>query len=454
MKCKLSAAIGTALLAISGSAVAITDSDVNSVIPFNFANPGARSLGMGGAFLALADDATAAYTNPAGLTQLLEPEISVEGRHTKYSVPFINGGTFSLDPFNTSGLNSAEANNSVNNLSFISVSFPHDRWAFAFYRNETLRYDNTLAGSLDPETGEIPGQGTLDVFPIGGSESLKIVDYGASAAFRINDSVSIGAGLSYYKFDIDTAVARVADSQFFTNPGELLNGQVQNGSDSDVAFNLGARFVFNDQWSAALAFRRGAEFSYDASAVATAQIVDNGDGTSTAVAITPTLLASLKDVKMKVPDVYGAGLSWRPNDAWRVNFDIDRVMYSQVTRDMQSVFGFGPSSLARLTIPNGNEYHVGAEYTFAQMSAPVSLRAGVWRDPAHSIRYRGDPATDPDFATNVNVVASAVVFSAGKGSQTHYAFGGGVAFKQFQLDFGADFSDLVDTYSISAVWRF
>jgi hypothetical protein len=29
-------------------------------------NPGARSLGLGGAFVALADDATAAYANPAG----------------------------------------------------------------------------------------------------------------------------------------------------------------------------------------------------------------------------------------------------------------------------------------------------------------------------------------------------------------------------------------------------
>jgi len=29
-----------------------------------------------------------------------------------------------------------------------------------------------------------------------------------------------------------------------------------------------------------------------------------------------------------------------------------------------------------------------------------------------------------------------------------------MAFKQFQIDFGADFSDLTDTYSLSAVWRF
>jgi hypothetical protein len=41
---------------------------------FDFLNPGARSLALGSAFIAVADDATAAFTNPAGLTFLVKPE--------------------------------------------------------------------------------------------------------------------------------------------------------------------------------------------------------------------------------------------------------------------------------------------------------------------------------------------------------------------------------------------
>ncbi|MGA1863612.1 MAG: hypothetical protein ACMUHX_00970 [bacterium] len=37
---------------------------------------GARAMGMGGAFIGVADDATAASWNPAGLLQLRQPEIS------------------------------------------------------------------------------------------------------------------------------------------------------------------------------------------------------------------------------------------------------------------------------------------------------------------------------------------------------------------------------------------
>ena len=44
---------------------------------FSFPNPGARSMGLGGAFVALADDATAALANPAGLVQLAAPEVSI-----------------------------------------------------------------------------------------------------------------------------------------------------------------------------------------------------------------------------------------------------------------------------------------------------------------------------------------------------------------------------------------
>ena len=67
--------------------------EANAGIQFDFSNPGARSRAMGGAFLGLADDATAALANPAGLTQLAASEISVEGRLSEFTtvLPFEKG---------------------------------------------------------------------------------------------------------------------------------------------------------------------------------------------------------------------------------------------------------------------------------------------------------------------------------------------------------------------------
>ena len=55
-------------------------------------------MGFGGAFVALADDATAAFANPAGLVQLAEPEISIEGRWWSYSTPYTRSGRASGRP--------------------------------------------------------------------------------------------------------------------------------------------------------------------------------------------------------------------------------------------------------------------------------------------------------------------------------------------------------------------
>src|SRR5437867_12117558 len=81
-------------------ALALPVSAQNTVIEslaglqFNFGNPGARSLGMGGAFLGLADDASSAEANPAGLTVLRKREISVELRNFEEEQLFSTSGTF------------------------------------------------------------------------------------------------------------------------------------------------------------------------------------------------------------------------------------------------------------------------------------------------------------------------------------------------------------------------
>ena len=433
MKRRLAFAIGSALMGAS-SAYAITDSETNASIPFNLSAPGARSMGMGGAFLGLADDATAAYTNPAGLTQLIAPEVSVEGRHTNYSIPYANGGTASISPFNGSGINASDADSSNTNLSFISFVLPHDRWSFAVYRDELVHFDSDFATGA---TGTILGNQQFETFPVSAHSNLKIINYGATAAYKATDNVSLGIGLSYYDFKIDTAITRTefAGNSAGIDAGTQLNRQTQNGSDNDVGVNLGARFVLSEHFSAGLVYREGPKFDYHA--------VND-------VLVDPTQSVDLGNkVRFKVPDEYGAGVSWHPNDSLVVNLDADFIQYSQLTHGIVSLFGNDQATVSRLSIPNGTEYHLGGEYTFTQMAHPFSLRAGLWHDPRHSIEYKGaDPGTD------VGGLALATLFGVGKGSQTHYSIGGGFAFAKFQIDAAADFSDLTDMYSISAVYHF
>ncbi len=73
------AALVLGLLTVAGAARAqdrATQTTTSTNSGFGY---GARALGMGGAFIALADDASAASWNPAGIGQLVRPELTVVG---------------------------------------------------------------------------------------------------------------------------------------------------------------------------------------------------------------------------------------------------------------------------------------------------------------------------------------------------------------------------------------
>lgn len=431
MKRVLCIAVSAALLGCAGSAFAITDSETNASIPFSFSSPGARSLGMAGAFLGLADDATAAYTNPAGLTQLVQTEVSLEARHTSYSTPYIDGGNAAISPFSASGLNISEADSSNTNPSYLSVVIPRDRWAFAFYRHELARFDTDFATLNGANVGD------FRLFPFRSIADLKIVSLGAAAAFKASDRVSLGFGLARYDFRFDTATVRVDDID--PNDIKVASRQFQNGDDNAFGFNIGARFKLSDAVSLGATYRKAPRFDYDAVNVLYSDV--NGNPLPQ-----PQIITALSNVRFDIPDIFGVGLSWRPTDALVVNFDIDRVMYSQLTDDINTLFDIQQAA-NYLELEDGTEVHLGAEYTFANMSAPFSIRAGMWHDPRHSVAFRGTPSDPPQ-------AVLATLFAGGRGAENHYSVGGGWAFKSFQLDFAADLSDGLDTYSVSGVYRF
>ncbi|HJU40624.1 MAG TPA: outer membrane protein transport protein [Tahibacter sp.] len=426
---RLTLAVGAALLGCSGVAFAITDSETNASIPFSFASPGARSLGMGGAFIGLADDATAAYANPAGLTQLRQTEISLEGRRTDYSTPYIDGGAATVNPFSTNGLVTSNADSEKNNVSYLSIVIPHDRWAFALYRQELARFHTSFLTLEGADVGP-----DVVLFPFSSDADLRILNYGATAAYKVSDAVSLGLGVSYYDFRFKTVTGRVDDLPAVPI---AASGQLQDGDDSGYGWNLGARFALSETLSLGLTYRRAPDFEYSALNVL---FSDNG------VELPVPVVRAFEGVRFDIPDVWGAGLSWRPTDALIVNFDVNRVEYSQLTDNITSIFNI-QSSANRLRLEDGTEVHLGAEYTFASMTHPFSLRGGVWHDPRHSVRFDGAPATIED-------AVLATLFAGGRGADTHYAIGGGWAFSKFQFDFAADWSEGVDTYSLSGVYRF
>jgi hypothetical protein len=82
---------------------------------FNPVGSGARALGMGGAFIAVADDATAASWNPGGLIQLEKPEISMVGGYLKRT----ENNTFGNNPEASGGQSADDID-----LNYLSIAYP------------------------------------------------------------------------------------------------------------------------------------------------------------------------------------------------------------------------------------------------------------------------------------------------------------------------------------------
>jgi hypothetical protein len=94
-----------------------------------------------------------------------------------------------------------------------------------------------------------------------------------------------------------------------------------------------------------------------------------------------------------------------------------------------------------LAADDGDEFRLGAEYAFLDLKPVLALRAGVWLDPDHRFHSISD---EPDHQA---------LFQPGD-DEVHAAVGVGLAFKSFQIDLAADFSDRVDTFSLSAIYSF
>jgi len=443
-----------ATLAVAGTTFA---QEIPATFEFSFSNPGARSLGLGGAFAAVADDATAAFANPAGLVQLLRPEISAEGRRWSFTTPYLEGGRYEGHPtgigLDTSeGLRYATSEEVLSELSFLTFVYPKGRWSLAVYRHQLAKFrarTETQGLFHLSDAGEDARQIDRTWFA-----DLDIVSYGVAGAYRISDRLSLGLGLVYFEgrleapFEFylpdDATLAGLFGPNSFLPHNQLLYGDMAF-DDTDWAVSAGLLLVLSECWSLGGFYRQGPEFEvrYEYFAGPAWHFIGP--------AVPPgTLLLGVKG-PMVFPDVYGLGVSYRSTGGrWTIGFEWDRVEYSTIFDSFVvtefSGIASDPDLDVHLAANDGDELHLGAEYAFLQTRPVVGLRFGAWLDPDHRFH-------STEVGPSENAVEHRVLFQPGE-DELHLAVGLGFAFKSFQVDVAADFSDLVDTASLSVIYSF
>lgn len=387
---------------------------------FNFSNPGARSLGFGGAFAAVADDATASYANPAGLVQLTRPEVSVELRQWDRSPSFVAGGRLSGEPTGNGldtvdGLIIGRDHSRSTSPSFASVVMPRGRWSFAVYGHRLAQFE-MASESQGFFRDSDEGNPFFRIRSPAREEQidLEILTGGATAAWRLTDRLRLGVSAVHSEISLDTATAfYVVTSldeiyeEIPLTPENLADVNQVRIDGTDWTLHAGALWSVTDRLSAGFFFRQGA----------------GAEGTNAVVF--PDGSEPLRGTaRFAVPDVWGVGLAYRSaGGALTLAGELDRVGYEGLLRaDLD-----GQEVPAR-RYQDAWEYHLGAEYALLRRQPILAFRVGGW------VESNGDDIIEERF--------------------THLAVGLGIAAEGFQVDLAADFSEEIDTGSVSFIYAF
>ena len=414
------------------------------LVPFNFGPPGARALSMGATFIAIADDATASEANPAGLTILSRPEVSVHVRDSSFGVDVVDLNASAalnlIDFFGSPSVGDSSPivnfDESVTDVSFASFVKPFGGWAFSIYYQQSINFEGQSDFFVQDTQFEDNYTSRKEV------ETL-LESFGASFAFKLGKMVSLGASARYSRLQIETfdqlRVDLFRDLEpiydfFGVSRDPLIDffsfQDVFDDDDEDLTFNIGLLVNPSGKFSFGLVYKNGGEFEIGGQSEEIDCINDpfifgltcdpqTQQGSFFFRGVVPTRAV------FEIPDFFGIGFAWRPTERLTLGLDVNEITYSDLAPE--------PVEGVTEAVDDEIEIHFGLEYTLLTGSAkktPISFRAGFWTDEDHD----GFAAIDSD--------------------QTHVTAGIGAVFKDLQVDLAGHFSDTVDEGLLSLVYRF
>ena len=465
------------VLGVQAFAFALTNDPVFSQFQFNFITPGARATALGGAFIGLADDATAVESNPAGLTQLYDAEISAEFKYIAYTAERMYEN-FSVQ---SSDIKTKEFDDSVESIPFMSVVFPYKRVAFSFYRQELVNFETSYRTSQTPIIlpGWTIGDQKVWFYPVDASLDLNVTNYGIGIAVQPFEGISLAvsprwsrAEMTSFSKDFNADPNNESSNAI---PTDFSEEQIESetkidGADDDFSMNAGLLWRLNfleekfniPRISIGAVYRSGGKFTLP-------QTIDYKTMNGIIEAAEGRLswtdfysrISDLSEFTLQVPDSFGFGIAIQPKQNLTFSFDVVHIRYEDLLED----FDINPASVADVTvknnytIDNATEIHLGMEYTLEIGERLLALRLGGYYEPDHTIRFTGTTANQVSGSyaeawANFYDDIFQYLFPGGD-DQYHITGGVGLAVSQhFQIDTAANIADMNKQFSVSAVYRF
>lgn len=407
----LSAMIAVAL-AIPAGASAQTDEEHFLTFSFNFSNPGARAAALGGAFLGLADDASAAITNPAGLSLVTRRQVYAEFKN-------FTAKTAKLGGFDS--LLTGEGALSGRNLSipgFFNIAIPiNEKLVLAGSYHRFLDYRDDF--DLGIGTGRRALSSPVPVLPaVSTSVDFGGESYVGSGSFVVSPKLQVGMSVAVSRLSGKAHAQRTPTVVGATLVGIVPSTEMAKQSKLGAGASAGLLYQPARSFTVGLVGTLAPRFRLRQRVIYT-------DPTKFSAAFAPQVAAAnasyaatmggadTLDVRFNVPSRVGVGVVWAPDaeQRYRVLFDAVHVFYSALAKDVQPFLfrDYGsvvsaarvaePAGLdrAKFSIDNGTEYRFGTEVKVRRGSTPVFLRYGAFLLPSHNLRYTvSENKSDPN----------------------------------------------------------
>lgn len=317
--------------------------------------------GLGNAFAgsaAKANDASTIFWNPAGMTQLEAREVSGGMAAVRPSFKFSDKGS-SVGVFGPGGTAGAGDGGDAGHWAFIPNGYLS--WAL----NKDLYVGIGLSGPFGNATQyDDPWRGSAqsDEFDI------KTMNINPSIAYRVNDKVSLGAGVSWQKIEADY-YRQVAIRPALVSGRPLALPQVRSHmsiEDDAWGWNIGALFTLSPSTKVGVSYRSTIQYHTKG------KVKLEGDGTfagnATASALAAAGGASDVEADLKVPDTFILSVTQQLSDRWEMLGDVSWTGWSSI-QDVDIDRTSGPQNGASAQVLHANfqdTYRValGANYKY------------------------------------------------------------------------------------------
>ncbi len=366
--------------------------DIEIPSSFNPVGSGARALGMGGAFIAVADDATAASWNPGGLIQLEHPEMSavMSFIHRKEDIAFgtnpESDGSHSISEENINYFSITCPFLLFNHNMVVSLSYQHlydftRDWNFSLHEEGAIPSGDQPEG-LPPLPDMLYELDThLDYLQEG-----KLTALGASYCLQITPTLSAGITLNFWK---DGLTDNNWKQTYRVTKTGTLNGIIPFSEEDNRVYEYSLS-GFNANLGLLWEIKRltlGAVFKTPF----TADLEYKLQRSSPSSPVSPEFQAT--DAELEMPMSYGMGLAYRFSDVFSLSADIYRTEWDDFilkNKDGSETSPVTGHPVDESDISPTHQAGIGAEYLLMNINRGyvISLRGGIFYDPAPA---RGNP---------------------------------------------------------------